>query len=328
MANTDLIDAQYIYFNNANNGVGLPGISGSATSTSDTVRVPMDARDEFAVSGSQSAAAVLFTQDMLGYNSISVQTISAGTTCTITYETSDDNTNWLSIDGHNRVQSYAITPSPTSNAVGMMVFPKRGRYFRARVSTYTSGTVTVVGNLHNNQLSLTNRIQIDGTIAQAAAVGSQQIATIGAAYNANPTPVANAQYARPIYTLVGVPTNKPYSIPEADWTYSAASGGITNTTTAVTIVAALASNKNYVTAIQLSTDGALGAATEVAIRDGAGGTVLWRDKIPTAGLASGKEIIFPTPLRGTVGNLLEVVTLTATITGAVYFNAQGYQAND
>ena len=38
------------------------------------------------------------------------------------------------------------------------------------------------------------------------------------------------------------------------------------------------------------------------------------------------NITFPTPLRSTANNGLEIVTLTASGAGAVYFNCQGYQA--
>ena len=70
---------------------------------------------------------------------------------------------------------------------------------------------------------------------------------------------------------------------------------------------------------------ALTNATELAIRDGAGGTAIYRTKIPTDGLAS-MSITFPQPIRGTANTLLEVVTLTASGAGAVYFNAQGFAA--
>jgi len=117
---------------------------------------------------------------------------------------------------------------------------------------------------------------------------------------------------------------KPYGPGETDWVYAAATGGITNTTTAVTIKAAGAANvRNYVTGLDIMAQ-ALGAATEVAIRDGAGGTVLWRTYIGTGGQIM-THVNFPTPLKGTVATLLEVVTLTASVTGAVFFNAQGYQ---
>ena len=109
------------------------------------------------------------------------------------------------------------------------------------------------------------------------------------------------------------------------WSYAAASGGISNSTTAVTITAAAGTGlRNTIEAIQISAD-ALGAATEVVVRDGAAGTVLWRVKIGTGG-NSGIAHTFAVPLRSTANTLLEVVTLTASITGAVYINVQGGQA--
>ena len=107
------------------------------------------------------------------------------------------------------------------------------------------------------------------------------------------------------------------------WSFACATGGIVNTAAAVTIKAAPAdaTQRNYLTDLQIAAD-ALGAATELAIRDGAGGTVLWRGKLQTAALIV-TWIGFSQPLQGSPGNLLEVVTLTA-VTGGVYVNAQGY----
>lgn len=117
---------------------------------------------------------------------------------------------------------------------------------------------------------------------------------------------------------------KPYAFTASAWSYAAAASGIVNTTTAVTIKAAAGANmRNYITAIQIMSE-ALTNATEFAIRDGAGGTVLWRTKIGTGGLTNGISMTFPVPLVGTANTLLEIVTLTASGAGAVYFNAQGY----
>jgi len=117
---------------------------------------------------------------------------------------------------------------------------------------------------------------------------------------------------------------KPYAPAGTDWQYAAGASGIVNTTTAVTIKAAAAAGiRNYITGICIMSD-ALGAATELVIRDGAAGTVIYRTKLTTAGLPAGRQINFPTPLKGTAATLLEVATLTASVTGAVYVNVQGY----
>jgi hypothetical protein len=115
----------------------------------------------------------------------------------------------------------------------------------------------------------------------------------------------------------------PHSLPASTWQYAAAASGIVNSTTPVTIKAA-GTSRLYIASIDIMAE-ILTVATELVIRDGAGGPVLWRTKIGTAGLQSGRNIRFPIPLRGSTANLLEVVTLTATILGAVYFNAQGYE---
>lgn len=115
---------------------------------------------------------------------------------------------------------------------------------------------------------------------------------------------------------------QPYGLRASRWSYAAASGGILNTTTAVTIAPAVASFRNCLVTLDLTAE-ALGTATEFAVRDGAGGTVIYRTKIGTAGLVNGRTVTFQSPVCGSVNTLLEVVTLTASGTGAVYANATG-----
>ena len=113
---------------------------------------------------------------------------------------------------------------------------------------------------------------------------------------------------------------------QSEWHYAAASGGIVNTTTAVTLAAAAGAGlRNYLASLDLSAI-ALTTATEIVIRDGASGTVLWRSYISTAGLTP-TTIRFDPPLKGSVNTLLEFATLTAA--GAakpVYVNAHGFAA--
>jgi hypothetical protein len=104
------------------------------------------------------------------------------------------------------------------------------------------------------------------------------------------------------------------------WSYVAAAGGLLNTT-AVPIRAAEQGKRHFITGLQVSLGGAL-AGTVVAVRDGANGSVLWRGSVGPNGVIAAA---FATPLRGSVGNLLEVV-LSSTVSSAAYFNAQGFTA--
>jgi hypothetical protein len=153
--------------------------------------------DGQAVSGTVTSAATLFTQDMLGYESITVQVLSAGTTCTITYETSDDprvisdsaNAVWTPTTGMISTVT-ATAPVSTTTAVGLWQFRRRGRYFRARVSTFTSGTVTVCGTLSKTDAEPSSTVLVNNTtsytltISGTTAIGSrariQSLATTNA----------------------------------------------------------------------------------------------------------------------------------------------------
>lgn len=109
------------------------------------------------------------------------------------------------------------------------------------------------------------------------------------------------------------------------WRYSnGATGILSNTTTAVTIkTAAGAGVRNYIDSCQINTT-AFGTAVPLAIRDGAGGTVIFALNVPTAGFLQPVSILFETPLQGTANTLLEVVTTTANTSGTVWVNCQGH----
>lgn len=173
------------------------------------------------------------------------------------------------------------------------------------VQIYGADSVTPIGNIVNNADAVT--VSSTGT--------SLAVSNFSRVFN-------GTSWDRQRGDTTAIFVQKGTS-PGSRWAYAAAASGISNTTTAVTIAAAAgASTRNYVNGIQISTD-ALGAATEFAIRDGAGGTVLWRCKLQTAGLPL-VNIVFESPLRGTANTLMEIVTLTASVTGAVYASVQGY----
>ena len=301
-------------------------IFNGGTAVSSSNPLPVAQTDGLSVSGTATSAAVLFTTSMLNYESITVQVTSAGTSCTITYETSDDNTNWYNCAGLTVTNAGSNSYATTSTTALILQFARKALYFRARVSTYGSGTVTLVGTLSKSPVMQIGAIYLAGGVSGEGSYGANPISIAAEARTSSKTSVSNATLVRPIATTDGRLVTRQNSIPENEWQYAAASGGITNTTTAVTLVAAQAAGiRNYLTSLQLSSD-ALGAATEIAIRDGAGGTVLWRGKIGIAAIAGVSTIQFSDPLKSTAATLLEVVTLSASVTGSVYVNAQGYIA--
>jgi len=298
---------------------------GSAVSSSNPL--PVAQTDGLSVSGTATSAAVLFTTSMLNYESITVQVTSAGTSCIITYETSDDNSNWISIGGLSFTNTGASALASTSSAVGGIQFARKGLYFRARVLTYVSGTVTAIGTLSKAPAVQQGIMYIGGGASSEGGGAGTSPVTIGLeCRTSSKTSVSNATLVRPIATVDGRQIVRLDAIPENEWSYVAASGGITNTTTAVAIAGGAGSGvRNYITSLQVSSD-TLGTATEVVIRDGIGGAALWRTKIGTAGIVGIQGIRFHPPLRGSTNALLEAACVTATGTGSIYLSVQGYRA--
>ena len=214
-------------------------------------------------------------------------------------------TNWTI--GMVSIENYSTTPistynvKPQGNANVMPVAIPGG-------IVINSGTITAVGQTAHSAASSGSPVRIGGRVNTTL-----------------DTTLVQGDASDLMQTSAGQVIQKPFGSAENDWQYAAAPSGIVNTTTAVTIKAAgAASIKNFITGITIFAE-ALGAATELVIRDGAAGTVIFRTKIPTTGLPT-TNILFPTPLKGTAATLLEVATLTASVTGAVYVNAQGYQS--
>jgi hypothetical protein len=277
-------------------------------------------------SGTHTATCdVYLTQDMTGYQAASFKQNASA--ITVFFEQSEDATTWQAAyayitDADSTPSAQTSASTSTSEAYH---FAKRTRWLRFRQTTFSATNAATV-TLHGSPVDGNNTHQfVRGPTSMGVAISATAPIFIGGeARSSNKTALTNATNSAPITTLTGVLATKPYNIPEADWQFPSATSGIVNTTTAVTLVAAAgASIRNYCTGISVQT-ATLGGATELAIRDGAAGTVIWRTQLQTTALPL-INIVFPTPLKGTANTLMEVVTLTA-VTGGVYVNAQGYQA--
>jgi hypothetical protein len=89
---------------------------------------------------SASAISTLFTVDTLGYSSVAVQ-ISGTYAATVAYEASNDQVSWFGAAGNLVANAGSTGLSASDTGTGIRTFPVTARYFRARVSAYTSGTV-------------------------------------------------------------------------------------------------------------------------------------------------------------------------------------------
>lgn len=171
-----------------------------------------------------------------------------------------------------------------------------------------------------------NGLQVEtrGAAAHDAAISGNPIRIGARALAANYTAVATGDAADLVSTLVGALIVKPYALPELDWQYAAASGGITDTSD-VEVKAAAAGLKHYVTGCQVvNTDATVG--TELVIKSAA--TVIFRIFVP-ASLASVSQpmpsnIQFPNPVRTVANEALNIAAITTS--AQLYVNLQGYTA--
>lgn len=158
---------------------------------------------------------------------------------------------------------------------------------------------------------------VSGTTAQDSAAPNP-VAIGGRAANANQTAMSAAgDLVHTTHTMIGALVNRPFSIPEADWSYT---GTLTTNADTAMRAAAGAGVKNYLTAIQVQNTHA-SVATTLIIKDGT--TARHTINLPAV-MAAPVSIEFPTPLQTAANAILNVACGT---TGAnVLVNAQGYFA--
>ena len=160
---------------------------------------------------------------------------------------------------------------------------------------------------------------LNGQSAHDAAVTGAPVRVAGRGLSAAYTTVATGDTVDLMCTLQGVQTVRPYTIPELEWSYAAASGGYTGTADLVLAAAAGAGLRRYVRSVQLQNTAAV--ATEVVLKDGS--TVIWRGYL-AASASSLVDVDLICPLKTTANAALNFAAITTGAT--IYVNAQGYTA--
>lgn len=159
---------------------------------------------------------------------------------------------------------------------------------------------------------------LNGQSAHDAVVAGNPVRIAGRGLSAAYATVATGDTTDLMTTLQGVLTVRQYTIPELEFSYASAAGGVVNTTDVVLAATAGAGLRRYLCSMGLSNNSA--TATEVVVKDAS--TVIWRGHLPAN--AANLHIDFATPLRTSANAALNFACITTA--AAVYVNAQGYTA--
>jgi hypothetical protein len=169
----------------------------------------------------------------------------------------------------------------------------------------------------------TNTNEVVGDAAHDAAIAGNPVRIAGRGMSADYTAVATGDTADLLASLLGKQVVLADALPANTWSYAAPAGGLVTTSGVTAKAAAGAGIRNYVTKAQIMNSHQT-IGSEIVIRDGAAGTVLWRGWAQFTG--GGAEVEFKPPLRGTANTLIEIGEITATGTAGVLVNLQGFVA--
>lgn len=139
----------------------------------------------------------LFSVDARGIAAILLQ-ITGTFSATVTFQGSDDGTTWSTVNAINASTGVVAT---TSTAVGLFAIPVRTRYVRARVTAWTSGSVTGVYRMRSASLDPVGTTQVvSGTVTAnigtgSLAAGTNAVGDVGVQYRANATGAASVASA-------------------------------------------------------------------------------------------------------------------------------------
>jgi hypothetical protein len=133
------------------------------------------------VAGSVTSAANVVSVSNNLYMGGSFHVTSAGATCTITYEQSNDGTNWAALPVIAATAANAA-PTTTSTTTGIFSYVSSAAFVRARVSTYTSGTVSVA-LCQKQQVAPNSGVSLAGGSSAIGSVAVSGTATVSGTIN-------------------------------------------------------------------------------------------------------------------------------------------------
>lgn len=284
--------------------------------------------DQQVVTRTLDRVGAMVLVETTGYNSLVVQ-LTGTWAGTQSFEVSNDGTSWNACAGWSVTGGATPVTSATTN--GHWLLPCAGRFFRVRFSAYTSGFAAVILALKNQPAFFpTNSPSIAANSSvNISQIGAGTIVAEDSASTANPLIVGGVvRTALPAATVIaGDAVRSTFSRSGQIVTKQNAPGDLdffvnatvtTNTQTAIRGAQGVDIRQN-VTAITYQNTNA--TPTTLTIQDGSTTLVTW--SIP-ASMTEPRQLIFPTPLRGTANTALNY---TAGTTGAnVLLNVTGFNS--
>jgi hypothetical protein len=167
--------------NNALTITGAADIDGALTGlTALSVSGTSNIGANVTTSGTVSSAATVVSVSTAGFSGGSFHITGNAGANTITFEQSNDNSNWALLPTTD-VSSSTASPSSTTTSATLRAYATSAAYVRARVSTYVSGSVSI---------TLTQKRVAPQIIGQALAGNSAVIGDVGVQYRTNATGAA------------------------------------------------------------------------------------------------------------------------------------------
>lgn len=215
--------------------------------------------------------------------------------------------------------SGTVTANAGSGTFATNVTQLGGVSIAVNTGTSSNGTPRVV--LATDQPTNTNPFSVQGAGAHGASISGNPVRAGLRGISSDITAVTGGQTTDWVATVDGKAVNMPYAIQGSRWKYVAAANGLVTTSGVTAKAAGGAGIRNCVVSGQVINENGT-TSTEVELRDGASGTVMWRGWAQAGG--GGAAFQFPVPVCGTANTLVEVAENTATATNGVIFNLQGY----
>lgn len=129
--------------------------AGNLAAVSSSGRMSVDANGTNTVTtGSVTISAgtpvdILTGQDVAGFAWVSVHVVSNSGASTLTFQSSNDNSNWVNT-GLDSSASTTVNAQTTTTVAGIYSGPLSGRYFRVRATTANAGSASIVAHFSSN----------------------------------------------------------------------------------------------------------------------------------------------------------------------------------